>query len=436
MTQVKDQDGVIRTKPTKNELKQPNHKAYVRYSFTGVIMSEQSTKFYEKQRQDIKRLYLQKGHSQAEIARSLNLDETTISRAMTDHILPELAAKFNGSLMLDSHRLRLEKMSMQEERILAQIANGDPSEIHRWERLLQDNAKLEDEFYRSLRDASPDDDKGGTVVSALRFDEFVKLVGYPQKPRTGERLPLTPAQLKIYDAIGTDGRKANWVCLTKSRQIGASRVVQYAAAYNSFKRYRGKKIIIVAGTNADTGQVLLDEVSTIYKPIRQYVKSEKKGELTLNNGTQWLLGTTSPDYFRGISNAGLFICEESCFWSDKDQSPEQSKFLNAIMPIVKTNGADIISLSSANGISNWHYGLMHSESKRWQKLIITILEGAVDLYSPEEVKEIMAEGTPGQNEQEFMCVESPGAESWFGEMDPQDFVNIAEGLEERNPEDD
>ena len=35
-----------------------------------------------------------------------------------------------------------------------------------------------------------------------------------------------------------------------------------------------------------------------------------------------------------------------------------------------------------------------------------------------------------------MCIETPGAESWFGEMDEQDFVNIAEGLEERNPEDD
>ena len=106
------------------------------------------------------------------------------------------------------------------------------------------------------------------------------------------------------------------------------------------------------------------------------------------------------------------------------------------MPIVKTNGADIISLSSACGINNWHYGLMHSNSKRWQKLTIDIYEGATGLYSPEEVKEIMAEGTPGQNEQEFMCVETPGAESWFGEMDEQDFVNIAEGLEERNPDDD
>ena len=67
-------------------------------------------------------------------------------------------------------------------------------------------------------------------------------------------------------------------------------------------------------------------------------------------GTQWLVGSTNTEWIRGLSNIGLIICEESCFWSDKDQSPEASKFLNAIMPLVKTNGADVISLSSCNGI--------------------------------------------------------------------------------------
>ena len=395
-------------------------------------MSKTGQELIDKRRKEVGRLYLDNNVSITDIAKVMQLDKSTISDDVHKYVLPELASKYSPSHFLDSHRTRLAALEQQSMRLRARVDDPDG---HKYETLLIRNYEVQQQFYKDLIQASPDDDRGEIAVSALRFDEFVKLCGYPLKPRTGERLPLTPAQMKIFDAMG-EGRKASWVCLNKSRQMGASRIVQFAAAYNSFKKYRGKKIIIVAGTNADTGQALLDEVSTIYKPIRQYVKSEKQGELTLNNGTQWLVGSTNPEWIRGLSNIGLIICEESCFWSDKDQSPEASKFLNAIMPLVKTNGADVISLSSCNGINNWHYGLMHSNSKRWQKLTIDIYEGATGLYSPEEVKEIMAEGTPGQNEQEFMCIETPGAESWFGEMDEQDFVNIAEGLTERNPDDD
>ena len=404
----------------------------MRYSFTGVIMSKTGQELIDKRRKEVGRLYLDNNVSITDIAKVMQMDKSTISDDVHKYVLPELASKYSPSHFLDSHRTRLAALEQQSMRLRARVDNDDG---HKYETLLIRNYEVQQQFYKDLIEASPDDDRGDMPISALRFDEFVKLVGYPIKPRTGERLPLTPAQLKVFDAIG-EGRRASWTCLRKSRQIGMSRLVQFAAAYHSFKKYRGKKIIIVAGTNADTGQALLDEVSTIYKPIRQYVKSEKQGELTLNNGTQWLVGSTNPEWIRGLSNIGLIICEESCFWTDKDQSPEASKFLNAIMPLVKTNGADVISLSSCNGINNWHYGLMHSNSKRWQKLTIDIYEGAEGLYTPEEVKEIMAEGTPGQNEQEFMCIETPGAESWFGEMDEQDFVNIAEGLEERNPEDD
>ena len=165
----------------------------------------------------------------------------------------------------------------------------------------------------------------------------------------------------------------------------------------------------------------------------------RQGELTLNNGTQWLVGSTNPEWIRGLSNIGLIICRrKSNFWSDKEQSPEASKFLNAINAPSEDQRCRRHKLEQLpTELTTWHYGLMHSNSKRWQKLVIDIYEGAEGLYTPEEVKEIMAEGTPGQNEQEFYVYRKHQAlKVGLAEMDEQDFVNIAEGLEERNPEDD
>ena len=139
-------------------------------------MSKTGTELIDKRRKEVGRLYLDNNVSITDIAKVMQLDKSTISDDVHKYVLPELASKYNPSHFLDSHRTRLAALETQSMRLRARVDNDDG---HKYETLLIRNYEVQQQFYKDLIEASPDDDRGDMPISALRFDEFVKLVGYP-----------------------------------------------------------------------------------------------------------------------------------------------------------------------------------------------------------------------------------------------------------------
>ena len=373
---------------------------------------------------------MQEKASVTDIANWLHEDKSTVSRDIKEYAIPHLAKKYDVSYYLDHQRVGLEALQDQATRLLSKVHEPDG---HKYELAYMRNREIYHAHYQSLIDASPES-KIDLPVSALRFNEFnEELVKLPKLPLTGRQMPMTPAQLDVFDAIHP--RKPSAVVISKSRQVGISEALIRTALFHGFHKYRGKLVVVIAGTNEKTGQSLMDRLSKLLPPIKNQVKSEKKGEIILNNGTKYLIGTTNAEWIRGLENLGMCILEESAFWNDVEQGPDQSKVLNAIMPLVRTNGADIVSCSTPNGINNFHYGLLQAaETTMWESLYIDFNRGAQGLYTEEEKQYILAKN-PVNADQEFWLKEITGSDSYFGDRTPEDFAKIADGMEEANYDD-
>ena len=384
------------------------------------MSQKQAQEQIQKRRKEVSRLFLDNNVSVSDIAKVMNLSKQVISKDINDHVLPELADKYNVNNFLDAQRTKIRSMELQALRLRAKVEEHDG---HRYEGLLMRNYELQQQFYQSLIESSPIEDKGEIPISSLRFDEFNKLIGLPQHPaRPSERLPLTPAQLTIFDAIHI--RRPSWIVVNKARQIGISEIVLRAILSHSISgKYRGGLIPIIAGTNTDTAQSLLDRISELLNPIRQYVKNEVKGEIELVNNTRFIAGSTNANFIRGLTKVRACLIDEAPFFDLVDDLP----VLNAIMPIIKTNQSDIFSVGTPNGTNNFHYGLLEAPSTKWQKFEIDIDQGSIGLYTEAEKQDIIANSDCLDVQQEFYCKAVTDRDSFFGSLEPEDFVKMAEG---------
>lgn len=196
-------------------------------------------------------------------------------------------------------------------------------------------------------------------------DDFVKfneLIGLPKHPHLNNPLPLMPYQKEFFKDIHPT-RQVKFH-INKSRQMGFSEIVLRIIAYHSFHKYKGKQIIIIAGTGERlTAKKLMYRLKQLYENIPHDVAGWTPGhrvtqigaynELILKNGTMIQALPSNSGAIRGDTKIGAIVMDEAAHFDAVDDSP----VMDSIGPIVFTNQSDLFMLSTPNGRRGFFYNL-------------------------------------------------------------------------------
>jgi len=251
-------------------------------------------------------------------------------------------------------------------------------------------------------------------IKGMTFEGFNEIIGLPIHPHRNIPLKLTPAQMSIYDSMRPG---PNLITVNKGRQIGITEAVLRILLYLAITKHPGKLFPLVMGTNSTSGMRNWERLYAMIKKIPNYVDEIKQGYIKLTNGAEIQAFPANVNAVRGWSKLGGILLDESAFWGLVDDLP----VLNTILPIAKTNQADLFSISTPNGTNNFHYLLSHSEDPLWTRHTIDFDRGAEGLYTKQEKQYVLSGAEhEGENvEQEYYCKFITDRDSFFGVVGPE-----------------
>ena len=105
---------------------------------------------------------------------------------------------------------------------------------------------------------------------------FSHLVGLPQHPATMQSMKFMPHQLDLIKQSMTDKQVKFHV--NKSRQIGLTEIVMRIVQYHCFGKYKGGKILIIAGTREKTTKTVMNRLKMLFN---LFIHTIQYKELTL-----------------------------------------------------------------------------------------------------------------------------------------------------------
>ena len=256
---------------------------------------------------------------------------------------------------------------------------------------------------------------------SLQFEDFQEYIGNPQHPATLQRQPMTDAQTDYFYTY-VHPKKRSWIHLNKARQCGWTECVLRIIAYHSIHKYAGKKIGIIAGTNMNTTKQIFARLKELYTrtPLEDLVIDKRPLELHLSNGTTVYGGAASVETFTGWTKFGCFLMDEAAKWNLVEDRP----VLNAMLPIARSNNADVHMISTPKGPRGffYHIAMADKDQVRFQRLKYDIYQGGNQLYSLEEIEEMInsSEEDPAQ---EYLCEFTIGRDSIWQANTPDDYTN-------------
>lgn len=264
------------------------------------------------------------------------------------------------------------------------------------------------------------------------------MVGLPKHGATKEEMPLTPYQVEFFEKIDgivqftpenqkaqkvKDGidwlRKYHLFHVNKGRQMGFTEIVLRIIQFYCFSRYAGSNIAIQAGTTGVLAQKDLRRFARLFKPIpsvvQQWIKSTKEGVcIKLVNETVVYAYPASEEAITGDTNYKCIFQDESAKWKMINDQP----VFDSIMPIIRSNGADLFLISTPKKPQKTFYHI-HKEPGEFVKLEYNIWRTEGNLYTTEEIEKKLATTTEDPN-QEYLCKFTIGKDSILGIVTDKD----------------
>jgi len=239
------------------------------------------------------------------------------------------------------------------------------------------------------------------------FKKFNEKIGLPHLPSTGKPNQLMPYQIEFFKLI--DKSKPQKFHINKSRQIGVTELILRILAFHCFNKYRGGKILIIAGTRVNTAAKIMHRFKQLLSNIPEVVLESKQVlKLKLVNGTEIEALPSNSDAIRGDTKIKAVLVDEAAHFNLNDDSV----VLDAIQPIIFTNKADLFLVSTPNGPKGFFYHLANEEND-YHKLEFDYHHAVGYIYSEEEINEELKRKDIDVD-QEYLCKFTVGRDSYFG----------------------
>jgi len=263
------------------------------------------------------------------------------------------------------------------------------------------------------------------------------IIGLPRHAATNEEMPLTPFQvdlaikvidgrLKFGDAIA-QMRRPLLMHLLKARQMGFTEIVLRLIIHLSFSRYAGSNIGIIAATNGSLAKKDLRRLARLLKSIPNVVEQWiKNSTIRLVNGTVVEAFPASEEALTGDTKYKCIFMDEAAKWRIVDDTP----VFNSILPIVRTNGADLFLVSTPKGPVKMFYEI-HENPQDFVMFEYDIWHTEGNLNTKEEIEVLLA-SSKEDPEQEYLCKYKTGKDSIFGSVSAEDMEGKSEWLTEDN----
>jgi len=217
------------------------------------------------------------------------------------------------------------------------------------------------------------------------FLAFNDKIGLPKHPATGNATSLIPYQIDFFKLIDEKNRQKFHI--TKSRQIGVTELILRVIAFQCFNKYRGGKILIIAGTREKTAAKIMNRFKDLFRKIPQEVEDAKHVlRVKLTNGTEIEALPSNSDAIRGDTKIKAIFVDEAAHFDLTDDSV----VMNAIHPIVFSNKADLFLVSTPRGPRGFFYEIWR-DGKDYCKLEYDYTFAINHIYSKEEAEEGLLE---------------------------------------------
>ncbi len=284
---------------------------------------------------------------------------------------------------------------------------------------------------------------------------FTHIVGLPRHAATKEEMPLTPYQAELASTV-LEGRKnfgntvqqmrkALKLHIKKGRQMGFTEIILRIIQYLCFFRYAGSNVAIIAGTKGALARKDLRRFARLFKSIPSVIKmwirvgrtkntefGISQNTLELVNGTIIEAFSATEEAITGDTNYKCIFMDEAAKWTKVDDLP----VFNSIMPIVRTNGADLFLVSTPKGPLKTFYKIDkdHDESD-FMFVVYDITHTIGNLNTKEEVDNLLVTTSAEDPDQEYMCQYKSGSESIFGMVSVEDQQGKTEWLVDDDEDD-
>lgn len=258
------------------------------------------------------------------------------------------------------------------------------------------------------------------------------IVGLPRHSATNEEMPLTPYQIDMANRVITgrekfgspldQARHSLKMHIKKGRQMGFTEIVLRLIQYLCFTRYKGRKIAIIAATNGSLARKDLRRFARLFKNISPVIQTWiTRGNVSTENGiikknTIELINDVTIEAFSaaveaitGDTNYKCIFMDEAAKWNLVEDYP----VFDSIMPIVRSNGADLFLVSTPKGSVKTFYKIdMDHNENEFEFFIYDITKTIGNLYTQDQVDEMLLAETEDP-EQEYLCKYKSGRDSVF-----------------------
>ncbi len=236
---------------------------------------------------------------------------------------------------------------------------------------------------------------------------FSHIIGLPNHPATNEQMKFMPHQLDLIKQSMVKRQVKFHV--NKSRQIGLTEIVLRIVQYHCFHKYKGGKILIIAGTREKTTKTVMNRLKMLFGEIRSTVKDDRHDlNIVLKNGTEIEGKPSNSEAIRGETKIRAIVVDEAAHFALVDDSV----VLDAIEPILHTNKSDIFLVSTPKGQRGFFYTIAN-EQNDYKKLQYDFTNAIGWIYTQKEMDEELKR-TDIDTDQEYRCQFTSARSSIFG----------------------
>ncbi len=263
------------------------------------------------------------------------------------------------------------------------------------------------------------------------------VVGLPRHPATKLEMPLTGYQIEFFEAVikavtnPGNMTQEEWdrlehlFHLLKGRQMGFTEIVLRVIQFFCFSRYAGQNIAIMAATNGELANKDQRRFQRLFLKIPEIVKQPiKNRKMILYNleTTDTIIEAfpASEEALTGDTNYACVFMDEAAKWKLVNDTP----VFNSVMPIVRSNGADLFLVSTPKGPLKMFYKI-YKNPEDFVMLVYDIWRAEGTIYTTAQIEK-MLKTTKEDPNQEYLCKFTIGEDSILGAVTDDDRGNFSE----------
>tara|TARA_R110002020_G_scaffold149756_2_gene326186 strand:- start:3414 stop:4313 length:900 start_codon:yes stop_codon:yes gene_type:complete len=244
-------------------------------------------------------------------------------------------------------------------------------------------------------------------INAKKNCCFSHRIGLPQHPATLNQMKFMPHQDDLVKQALVDNQVKFHV--NKSRQIGLTEICLRIIQYQCFHKYKGGRVMIIAGTREKTTKKVMGRLKQMFGNIHNVIESDHNDLLIrLANGTEIEGLPSNSEAIRGDTKIKAILIDEAAHFGLVDDSV----VLDAVEPIVMTNKSDLFLVSTPRSQRGFFYEI-HKGENDFKKLQYDFTNAIGWIYSKEEMDKELTR-TDIDVDQEYRCQFTSGRNSIFG----------------------